>query len=121
MSDLCWTDPECQEDTSEGLACQVGTGRVGLILMDHPKTHAELLKEIDGVLDSLREGLAMHAGNVELVGFDMQTGLVQVRLQGSCIGCPMANVTLKAGIEETLMSLIPEVKGVVNVEGDPDA
>jgi Fe-S cluster biogenesis protein NfuA len=58
----------------------------------------------------------MHAGNVELVDIDVETGRVSVRLQGSCVGCPMSDLTLKAGIEETLMQLVPEVREVINVE-----
>lgn len=82
-------------------------------MIEKPKE--ELKQEIERVLDTLREGLAMHAGNVELVDVDMENGKVSVRLQGSCVGCPMSDLTLKAGIEETLMDLIPEVSEVVNV------
>lgn len=57
----------------------------------------------------------MHAGNVELVDVDLETGKVTVRLQGTCVGCPMSDMTLKAGIEDTLMQLVPEVTEVVNV------
>ncbi len=83
------------------------------------KPKEELLREIDAVLETLREGLAMHAGNVELVDVDMETGKVFVRLQGSCVGCPMSDLTLKAGIEETLMQIVPEVTEVVNVDTAP--
>ncbi len=79
------------------------------------KSKEELRQEIETVLDSLREGLAMHAGNVELVDVDLETGKVSVRLMGTCVGCPMSDLTLKAGIEETLMQLVPEVTEVVNV------
>ncbi len=79
------------------------------------KSKEELRQEIETVLDSLREGLAMHAGNVELVDVDPETGKVSVRLMGTCVGCPMSDLTLKAGIEETLRQLVPEVTEVVNV------
>ncbi|MBI4139005.1 NifU family protein [Candidatus Uhrbacteria bacterium] len=78
------------------------------------KTKEELMQEIERVLDTLREGLAMHAGNVELIDMDMDTGKVSVRLLGTCVGCPMSDLTLKAGIEDTLMQLFPEVTEVVN-------
>ena len=78
------------------------------------KTREELMKEVDQVLETLREGLAMHAGNVELLDVDPTTGKVTVRLMGTCVGCPMSDLTLKAGIEETLMQMIPEVTEVVN-------
>ncbi len=79
------------------------------------KTKQELSVEIERVLDSLRGGLAMHAGNVELVDVEPDSGRVSVRLLGTCVGCPMSDLTLKAGIEETLRELIPEVTEVVNV------
>lgn len=82
------------------------------------KTKQELIQDIEQVLDSLREGIAMHSGDVELVDFDEKTSKVMVRFKGACIGCPMADMTLKAGIEETLMQVIPEVKEVVAVNSD---
>lgn len=71
--------------------------------------------QIEQVLDTLRGGLAMHAGNVELVDVEPESGKVSVRLLGTCVGCPMSDLTLKAGIEETLRELIPEVTEVINV------
>ena len=79
------------------------------------KTKDELKIDIENVLKVLREGLAMHGGNVELVDVDMNDGTVQVRMQGSCVGCPMSEMTLKAGIEDTLCAMVPEVKQVVQV------
>lgn len=79
------------------------------------KTREELMSEVEKILDTLREGLAMHAGNVELVDADPTTGKVLVRLMGSCVGCPMSDLTLKAGIEETVREMIPEVTEVVAV------
>ncbi len=79
------------------------------------KSKEELKVDIENVLKILREGLAMHGGNVELVDVDPESGLVQVRLQGSCVGCPMSELTLKAGIEDTLKEMVPEVKEVIQV------
>jgi Fe-S cluster biogenesis protein NfuA len=83
--------------------------------MPDAKTKEVLKIEIERVLDVLREGIMAHAGNVELVDVDLETGIVSVRLQGACVGCPLADMTLKEGIEETLMMMIPEVKGVARV------
>ena len=80
------------------------------------KTKEELKVDIENVLQILRQGLAMHGGNVELVDVAPETGLVSVRMQGSCVGCPMSEMTLKAGIEDTLKEMVPEVKEVVQVE-----
>lgn len=79
------------------------------------KSKEELKAEIERTLDTLREGLAMHAGNVELLDVDCETGKVSVRFQGACVGCPMSDMTLKAGIEDTLRELIPEITEVIAV------
>jgi NFU1 iron-sulfur cluster scaffold homolog, mitochondrial len=84
--------------------------------MPDAKIKEDLMKEIERVLDVLREGIMAHSGNVELVDVDMKTGIVSVRLQGACVGCPLADLTLKDGIEETLMMTVPEVKGVIRAD-----
>lgn len=73
------------------------------------------MAEVEKVLETLRQGLAMHAGNVELVDIDPATGKASVRLLGTCIGCPMADLTLKAGIEETVREMVPEITEVIAV------
>jgi Fe-S cluster biogenesis protein NfuA len=79
------------------------------------KTKEQLVQEVERVLDTLREGIVMHSGNVELVDVDVESGKVSVRLKGACVGCPMSEVTLKSGIEETLLRCIPEISEVVEV------
>lgn len=77
------------------------------------KTKEELITEIERVLDIMRPGIQMHAGGVELVDVDIMTGKVTIRMQGACVGCPMSDMTLKMGIEETLREMVPEVTEVV--------
>lgn len=79
------------------------------------KSKAQLTEEVERVLAVMREGIMQHAGNVELVDVEPETGKVSVRLQGACVGCSMANLTLKAGIEDTLKMMVPEVTEVVAV------
>jgi Fe-S cluster biogenesis protein NfuA len=50
---------------------------------------------------------------VELI--EVEDGIVKVRLQGACAGCPMSQMTIKNGIERLLKQEIPEVKSVVSV------
>ncbi|MBW2036296.1 MAG: NifU family protein [Deltaproteobacteria bacterium] len=52
------------------------------------------------VIDRLRPMLQADGGDVELVEVD--GGVVKVRLQGACRGCPMSQITLKNGIERFL-------------------
>ena len=81
-----------------------------------PKTKEELSTDVENVLQVLRQGLAMHGGNVELVDVDVETGTVSLRLKGACVGCPMSELTLHSGIEETLKEMVPEVTEVINVD-----
>ncbi len=85
------------------------------------KTREELMTEIEGVLGMVRQGLAMHGGNIELLDVDPASGKVMVRLQGACVGCPMSEMTLKAGVEDTLVSMIEGVTEVMNVEESQEA
>ncbi|KAA0003104.1 MAG: NifU family protein, partial [Thermoplasmata archaeon] len=67
------------------------------------------------VIETIRPALQMDGGDVELVDVDEENGIVKVRLQGACHGCPMAQMTLQMGIENELKSKIPEVKQVMAV------
>jgi Fe-S cluster biogenesis protein NfuA len=58
--------------------------------------------------------LVRDGGNVELVS--IEGGVVKVRLQGACAGCPMSQMTLRNGIEKVLKEKIPEVTAVVSAE-----
>jgi Fe-S cluster biogenesis protein NfuA len=73
---------------------------------------ADFSEQIEQALESVRIGLAFHKGGVELVDADPVSGIVSVRMLGMCVGCPMADMTLKMGIEETLMSLVPGITEV---------
>lgn len=69
---------------------------------------------VEEVLDQVRPALEADGGNVELVDVSDE-GVVSVKLTGACGSCPMSTMTLKMGIERTLMENIPEVKEVVQV------
>lgn len=70
-----------------------------------------LEQQIRTILEEyVRPGIAMDGGDVELVEY--RDGVVRLRLQGSCSGCPSSLYTLKAGIEALLTRLVPEVRSV---------
>ena len=73
------------------------------------------VQEIEVSLSRLRIFLAIDGGDVQLVQIK-DNGVVEVRLLGSCIGCPMSLMTLRAGIERALMIEHPEVKRVEQVK-----
>ncbi len=70
--------------------------------------------EIEAALDLIRPALLADGGNVELVNVS-DDGIVMVQLTGACGHCPMSTQTLKHGVERTLKSRLPWVKGVVSV------
>ena len=69
-----------------------------------------MIEKVKAALDSIRPALQADGGDVELLG--VEDGVVRVRLTGACMGCPMATLTLKKGIEARLKELVPEVKAV---------
>ena len=70
---------------------------------------------VQAVIEQIRPMLQKDGGDVELVSVE-DDGLVKVRLQGACKGCPMSQMTLKNGIEKFLKQQIPEVDRVENVD-----
>jgi len=68
-------------------------------------------EKVEQVLDKIRPTLQADGGDVELVEVT-EDGIVKVRLQGACKGCPMSQITLKNGIERLLLKEIPELKAV---------
>lgn len=64
----------------------------------------EMIKE---VLDKVRVSLQADGGDAELVEITDE-GLVKLRLIGACAGCPMSQMTLKAGIERALREHVDE-------------
>jgi Fe-S cluster biogenesis protein NfuA len=67
-------------------------------------------EKLEKVLNEIRPMLIRDGGNVELVS--IEGGVVKVRLQGACAGCPMSQMTLRNGIERVLKDKIPEVTAV---------
>ncbi|MDH5639580.1 MAG: NifU family protein [Nitrospinota bacterium] len=68
-------------------------------------------EKIEEALNEIRPALIADGGNVELVDANDE-GVVLLRLQGACAGCPSATMTLRMGIERTLRERIPEITAV---------
>ena len=67
-------------------------------------------EKVEAALNEIRPMLQADGGDVELV--EVEGGVVKVRLQGACAGCPMSQMTLKNGIERILKEKIPEIESV---------
>lgn len=74
----------------------------------HPKDTETRVVE---ALDQVRPYLGSHAGGVELLGVD-PAGVVHLRLEGSCDGCPSSTMTVKLAIERAIEEAAPEVTAV---------
>jgi Fe-S cluster biogenesis protein NfuA len=75
----------------------------------------EIYRRVDEVLDRIRPYVQLDGGYVELVDVLEEEGVVHIRFQGSCQGCPSSAMTLQMGIENEIRMSIPEIKQVVAV------
>jgi len=71
--------------------------------------------QIEKALDRIRPLLSEDGGGIEFVDFDVETGVLYVRLLGACDGCPLAHITLTESIEVVVTESVPSVKKVVQV------
>ena len=72
-------------------------------------------KEIQDIIDTkVRPAVAMDGGDIIFDRFE--NGIVFVKMQGACSGCPSSALTLKSGIENMLKHYVPEVIEVCSVE-----
>lgn len=70
-------------------------------------------EKVQKAIQNVRPSLQADGGDIELVGV-ADDGKVTVRLTGACNGCPMAQMTLKQGVETYLKKEVPEVTEVVS-------
>ena len=76
---------------------------------------AEIEKKIINILDTkIRPAVARDGGDIKFQEF--KDGVVKVKLQGSCSGCPSSTLTLKKGVENLLCHYIPDVKEVLAIQ-----
>ncbi|MBN1300930.1 MAG: NifU family protein [Melioribacteraceae bacterium] len=71
-------------------------------------------KKVSEALETIRPYLKADGGDVELVKVT-DDGIVEVRLIGACVGCPMSQMTLRAGIERALIREVPGIRRVESV------
>ena len=66
------------------------------------------------ISERVRPFVEQDGGDIEFVSFDVKSGVVRVKMQGACRGCPKSKITLKIGIERMLKHYIPDVVGVID-------
>jgi Fe-S cluster biogenesis protein NfuA len=90
---------------------------VAHLLLLHGLHPVPLEQRVRGALEDVRPFLGSHGGDVELVG--VEDGVVRLRLQGSCSGCPSSTVTLKLAIERAIHEAAPDVRDIVAEDAEP--
>ncbi|MFC7735457.1 NifU family protein [Roseomonas sp. GCM10028921] len=82
---------------------------------DTDPADAEVVAQIKELLDTrVRPAVAGDGGDIVFRGF--RDGIVRLRMQGACSGCPSSRATLKHGVENMLRHYVPEVVAVEQVE-----
>ena len=67
--------------------------------------------QVEQALNEVRPSLQADGGDVELIEVT-EDGVVKVKLQGACAGCPMSQMTLSQGIERYLKKQVPDIQKV---------
>jgi Fe-S cluster biogenesis protein NfuA/nitrite reductase/ring-hydroxylating ferredoxin subunit len=83
---------------------------VSHLLLLHGIHPVPLEVRVRGALDEVRPYLESHGGDVELVS--VADGVVTLRMQGSCSGCPSSTMTLKLAIEDAIHKAAPDVVSI---------
>jgi len=71
-------------------------------------------EKVQALINDIRPKLQADGGDIELIDVS-EDGTVKVKLLGACGGCPMAQMTLKMGVERYLKSKMPEISKVVSI------
>jgi Fe-S cluster biogenesis protein NfuA len=81
------------------------------------------LADLNALMDMMRPAVQADGGDLALVSADVEAGVVEVVLQGSCSSCAISATTLQAGVERILkdrLDWISEVHGGVDESMDLD-
>jgi Fe-S cluster biogenesis protein NfuA len=96
---------------------------LGHLLLLHDLHPVAIEDRVRGALDEVAPYLESHGGGVEIAG--ISEGVVRLRLEGSCSGCPSSTMTLKLAIEDAIHKAAPDVErieaeGVTEPAAPPD-
>ena len=78
--------------------------------------------DLRALIELMRPAVQADGGDLELVSFDLGSGVVEVQLQGACSSCAISSATLQGGVDRILrgrLDWVTEVVGGVDETGDP--
>jgi Fe-S cluster biogenesis protein NfuA len=99
-----------QEDDGTFARRLAGDELVAHLLLVHGLHPVAVEDRVRAALAGVMPYLESHGGSVDLLSID--EGVVHLRLQGSCSGCPSSALTLKSAIEEAIFKAAPDVEEV---------
>ncbi|MEM1134841.1 MAG: NifU family protein [Bacteroidota bacterium] len=89
--------------------------------MNNENNELSLNEKVEEALKNIRPYLETDGGDLRVLEIT-QDKVVRIELLGACGSCPMSTMTLKAGVEQSILSAVPEIKGVeaVNITRPDD-
>jgi Fe-S cluster biogenesis protein NfuA len=82
---------------------------IASLLLLHGLHPDDLATRVQQALERVRPYLGSHGGDVEVVATDEDSGVVRLRMKGSCDGCPSSILTVKLAVETAIREAAPEV------------
>jgi len=86
------------------------------------EVRAQREAELRSLIEMMRPAVQADGGDLELVSFDVTSGMVEVQLQGACSSCAISSATLQGGVDRILrgrLDWVTEVVGGVDESADP--
>ena len=78
-------------------------------------TDEKIINKIEEALSQVRPFLESDGGDIRLIEVTKDY-VVKVKLLGACSDCQVSVMTLKAGVEQAIKKVLPEVKEVVDID-----
>lgn len=94
-------------------------GRLNDMLTDEERS--ERLQKLTDLIELIRPAVQSDGGDLVLLSADVESGVVEVQLQGACSSCAVSSTTLQAGVDRILkdrLDWVTEVIGGVDEELD---
>ncbi|MFO7447374.1 MAG: NifU family protein [Ignavibacteriaceae bacterium] len=73
-------------------------------------------EEILTAIESIRPFLQADSGDIEFIDYSEDDGILRIRFTGACAVCPLSQMTLRAGIERSLLRQLPGIRRVEAVQ-----
>jgi len=109
MLDLVWESGLAGQELINGAFAQDELASSLLLL--HGLHPLSLETRVNLALEKVRPYMHSHGGDVEILGV-RDDGVVQLRLDGTCHGCPSSRVTLKFAVEKAIYESAPDAAGI---------